>query len=108
MEVLPRNTSSVMGSIVNSIQTFASQNSMRLNPKKYLVRARTKIPYTYVLNGTPLKEADHTKYRMKEEKTIFKPLAGIEPYIFGLLVRRVNHYTTRTNHAGNAASQCNV
>ena len=62
MEVLPRNTSSVMGSIVNSIQTFASQNSMRLNPKKYLVRARTKIPYTYVLNGTPLKEAGHTKY----------------------------------------------
>ena len=43
-------------------------------------------------------------YRMKEEKTIFKPLAGIEPHIFGLLVRRVNHYTTRTNHAGNAAS----
>ena len=41
---------------------------------------------------------------MKEEKTIFKPLAGIEPHIFGLLVRRVNHYTTRTNHAGNAAS----
>ena len=25
-------------------------------------RARTKIPYTYILNGTPLKEADHTKY----------------------------------------------
>ena len=25
-------------------------------------RSRTKIPYTYVLNGTPLKEADHTKY----------------------------------------------
>ena len=43
-------------------------------------------------------------HRMKEEKTIFKPLAGIEPHIFGLLVRRVNHYTTRTNHAGNAAS----
>ena len=43
-------------------------------------------------------------YRMKEEKTIFKPLAGIEPHIFGLLVRRVNHYTTMTNHAGNAAS----
>ena len=42
-------------------------------------------------------------YRMKEEKTIFKPLAGIEPHIFGLLVRRVDHYTTRTNHAGNAA-----
>ena len=42
--------------------------------------------------------------RMKDEKTIFKPLAGIEPHIFGLLVRRVNHYTTRTNHAGNAAS----
>ena len=41
---------------------------------------------------------------MKEEKTIFKPLAGIKPHIFGLLVRRVNHYTTRTNHAGNAAS----
>ena len=40
-------------------------------------------------------------YRMKEEKTIFKPLAGIEPHIFGLLVRRVNHYTTRINHAGN-------
>ena len=37
---------------------------------------------------------------MKEEKTIFKPLAGIEPHIFGLLVRRVNHYTTRTNHTG--------
>ena len=34
-------------------------------------------------------------YRMKEEKTIFKPLAGIEPLIFGLLVRRVNHYTTK-------------
>ena len=43
-------------------------------------------------------------YRMKEEKTIFKPFTGIEPHIFGLLVRRVNHYTTRTNHAGNAAS----
>ena len=43
-------------------------------------------------------------YRMKEEKTIFKPLAGFEPHIFGLLVRRVNPYTTRTNHAGNAAS----
>ena len=43
-------------------------------------------------------------YRMKEEKTIFKPLAGIEPHIFNLLVQRVNHYTTRTNHAGNAAS----
>ena len=28
---------------------------------------------------------------MKEEKTIFKLLAGIEPHIFGLLVRRVNH-----------------
>ena len=41
---------------------------------------------------------------MKEEKTIFKPLVGIEPHIFGLLVRRVNHYTTRTNHTGNAAS----
>ena len=27
-------------------------------------------------------------YRMKEEKTIFKALAGIEPHIFGLLVRR--------------------
>ena len=35
---------------------------------------------------------------MKEEKTTFKPLAGIEPHIFSLLVRRVNHYTTRTNH----------
>ena len=23
------------------------------------------------------------KYRMKEEKTIFKPFAGIEPHIFG-------------------------
>ena len=23
---------------------------------------RNKILYTYVLNGTPLKEADHTKY----------------------------------------------
>ena len=42
--------------------------------------------------------------KMKEEKTIFKPLAGIEPHIFGLLVRSVNHYTTKTNHAGNAAS----
>ena len=41
--------------------------------------------------------------RMKEEKTIFKPFAGIKPHIFGLLVQRVNHYTTRTNHAGNAA-----
>ena len=41
---------------------------------------------------------------MKEEKTIFKPSAGIEPHIFGLLVWRVNHYTTKTNHAGNAAS----
>ena len=41
---------------------------------------------------------------MKEEKTIFKPLAGVEPQNFGLLVRRVNHYTSRTNHAGNAAS----
>ena len=29
---------------------------------------------------------------MKEEKTIFKHLAGIEPHISGLLVRRVNHY----------------
>ena len=28
-------------------------------------------------------------YRMKEEKTIFEPLTGIEPHIFGLLVRRV-------------------
>ena len=35
-------------------------------------------------------------HKMKEEKTIFKPSAGIEPHIFGLLVRRVNHYTTRT------------
>ena len=43
-------------------------------------------------------------YRMKEEKTIFKPLAGIEPHIFGFLVRRVNHDTTGTNHTGNAAS----
>ena len=43
-------------------------------------------------------------YRMKEEKTTLNSLAGIEPHIFGLLVRRVNHYTTRTNHAGNAAS----
>ena len=25
-------------------------------------RARTKIPFTYLLNSTPLKEADHTKY----------------------------------------------
>ena len=25
-------------------------------------RARTKILYTYIVNGTPLKEADHTKY----------------------------------------------
>ena len=25
-------------------------------------RAHTKIPYTYILNGTPLKETDHTKY----------------------------------------------
>ena len=25
-------------------------------------RARTKIPNTYILNGTPLKEADHAKY----------------------------------------------
>ena len=40
----------------------------------------------------------------EEEKTIFKPLAGIEPHIFGLLVQRVNHYTTRTNYAENAAS----
>ena len=45
---------------------------------------------------------------MKEEKIIFKNLAGFEPHIFGILVRRVNHYTTRTNHAGNAASECNV
>ena len=30
---------------------------------------------------------------MKEEKIIFKPLAGFEPHIFGILVRRVNHYT---------------
>ena len=37
-------------------------------------------------------------YRMKEKKTIFKPLAGIEPHIFAYLVRRINHYTTRTNH----------
>ena len=43
-------------------------------------------------------------YRMKEKKTIFKPVAGIETHIFGILVRRVNHYTKRTNHAGNAAS----
>ena len=34
----------------------------------------------------------------------FKPLAEIEPHIFGLLVRRVNHYTTRTNYTKNAAS----
>ena len=40
----------------------------------------------------------------EEEKTIFKPLAGIEPHIFGLLVQRVNHYTTRTNYAENVAS----
>ena len=39
-------------------------------------------------------------YRMKEEKTNFKPLAGIEPHIFGLLVRRVNHYTTTTTLQG--------
>ena len=42
--------------------------------------------------------------RMKEEKTIFKPLAGIEPHIFDLLIRRVNHYTIKTNHAGKVAS----
>ena len=41
---------------------------------------------------------------MKEEKTIFKLLAGIEPHIYVLPVRRVKHYTTRTNHAGNASS----
>ena len=46
----------------------------------------------------------HNKLDLKEEKRIFKPLAGIEPHMFGLLVRRVNHYTTRTNHAKNAAS----
>ena len=43
-------------------------------------------------------------YKMKEEKTFLKPLAGIEPHIFGFLVRHVNHYTTRTNHTGNAMS----
>ena len=48
--------------------------------------------------------ADFRLIRIKEEKTIVKPLAGIEPHIFGLLVRRVKNYTTRTNHAGNTAS----
>ena len=49
-------------------------------------------------------KTNFTENRMKEKKTIFKPLAVIEPHIFGLLDRRVNHYTTRTNRAGNAAS----
>ena len=54
--------------------------------------------------GTVWQGLNHVWYEIKEEKTIFKLLAGIEPRIFGLLDRRVNHYTTRTNHAGNAAS----
>ena len=32
------------------------------------------------------------KYRMKKGKINFKPLTGIKPHIFGLLVRCVNHY----------------
>ena len=39
---------------------------------------------------------------------MIKPLAGIEPHIFGLLVRRVNHYTTKTNHIGNKAYRAHL
>ena len=39
---------------------------------------------------------------MKKQKKDFKPLAGIERHSYGLLVRRVNHYTTRINHGGNS------
>ena len=40
--------------------------------------------------------SEQTQNEIKEEKTIFKSSAGIEPHIFGLLVRRVNHYTDYT------------
>ena len=59
------------------------------------------MPFKVVLRFVPFRRTVK-QYGMKEEKIIFKPLAGIEPHIFGLLVRRVNHYTTRTNRAGNA------
>ena len=65
------------------------------------------VQYTYIVVSPSYFVLGHQmywNYVMKEGKTIFKPLAGIEPHIFGLLVWRVNHHTTRTNHTGNAAS----
>ena len=39
---------------------------MQFNTSNYKVlrvpRARSQIPFTYVLNGTPLTEADHYRY----------------------------------------------
>ena len=48
------------------LQKWGDEWLMQFNASKCEVlrvsRARTKTPYTYILNGTPLKEADHTKY----------------------------------------------
>ena len=40
-------------------------------------------------------------YRMKEEKQFLSPWRESNPTSLVLLVRLVNQYTTRTNHAGN-------
>ena len=45
----------------------------------------------------------HEQNQMKEEKTILSPWRELNPTSL-VLVRLVNHYTTRTNHTGNAAS----
>ena len=51
---------------LNLLQKWGEERLMQFNASKCEVlrfsRARTKVPYTYILNGTPLKEADHTKY----------------------------------------------
>ena len=70
---------------------LSSASSIAITKKYEIVRSYIREYINWLIG---LLQQVITWYRMKEEKTIFKPLAGIEPHIFDLLVRRVNHYTT--------------
>ena len=73
------------------------------NKKKPLQNLQKKRLTNYS-RGNYLDTANFLYVTLDLPRSNEMPLAGIEPHIFCLLVRRVNHYTTRTNHAGNAAS----